>query len=552
MRWFNQQQESGPWDAVAQITSAIMQRNQQRAQEKKDLQSTQSLFGLLQPSDVDTGTGMRSQVNFDHALQSVRGEQPKRLFDFAKIGQTPPIYGGQGLFSVGNPSGMVEQGNIDLSMRPTVKNSDGSISTVRSMGANIDGKEVLLPTVSNDGRIWSDDEAVNNYRQTGQHLGVFSSPEASTKYAEGLHNQQAGMYGNGPKLQQPAAFNGQTALQQPAQQIQEPTITQKNRTIKDVEKDIRKNYATRMQEAIKSGNINPTMLRQYMPQIQQQMNSEIEQARGDYKKSQGDAALQDVLSANGSAAQKKAFIKYAQATGNMDPATLKGLLSSNTQKYDDGANIHFYRTDNFGNPIDTGENGSPQPYFSIPKQVSVETRANQEFQAGENEKNRAAAAAARASSGGGGGNGLTSANLLALYKDATETVQEATGEFDINGRPVMTRRVKNPELAKRLQPIIDGLLPGGQSSQQQIDPRIAQARAAGYSDEEIQAFINGSPQPSTPNYASASQPIQPSNGLINVGSAPTFGSNNETLRDYAKNGTWLEDLRNYVGNKYGR
>lgn len=584
MRWYNQQ-ESGPWDAVAQITSAIMQRNQQRAQDKKDLQSTQSLFGLLQPSEVDTGTGMRSQVNFDPALQTVKGAgAPQRgLFDFGKIGQTPPIYSGQGLFSVGNPAGMVEQGNIDLSMRPTVRNADGSISTVRSMGANIDGKEVLLPTVSIDGRIMTDDEAVNNYRQTGQHLGIFSSPESSTKYADSLHNQQAVMYGNGPTLQQPTPFNGSTALQQPTQQIQSPTITQKTRTIKDVENDIRKNYATRMQDAIKSGNINPTMLRQYMPQIQQQMNSEIEQARGDYKKSQGDAALQDVMNAKGSADQKKALIKYAQTTGNMDMATLRGLLSSNTQKYDDGANIHFYRTDSVGNPVDVDQEGKPVPFYSIDKKVSPELLANQKFQAEQNDLNRAVTirgqdmTAARTNSGGSGGSSryvntplgaMTTDQLLDTYTKAKGGRIKQTDQY---GNESYKEVPPNQEILNILGPIIQAASGGGSYQQQQsVDPRVAQARALGYSDAEIQAFLNGTPQsspapvaataptdyipeymPAYPDYSGTTQPSLPSLPSINL-TTPTFGSNNETLLDYGRNATWLNDIRNYVGNKYGR
>jgi hypothetical protein len=88
-------------------------------------------------------------------------------------------------------TGIIEPGNIDLTNRPRVKNPDGSISTVRSVGVNIGGKEVLLPTVSDDGQNWTVPQAVENYKKTGKHLGVFDSPEASTSYAEKLHQDQA-------------------------------------------------------------------------------------------------------------------------------------------------------------------------------------------------------------------------------------------------------------------------------------------------------------------------------------------------------------------------
>lgn len=88
--------------------------------------------------------------------------------------------------------GMVEGGNIDLSNPRPVKNPDGSVSTVRSMGVNVDGKEVLIPTVALDGsRILSDQEAINQYRTTGKHLGVFTTPEITDRYAQRLHEVQS-------------------------------------------------------------------------------------------------------------------------------------------------------------------------------------------------------------------------------------------------------------------------------------------------------------------------------------------------------------------------
>jgi len=63
------------------------------------------------------------------------------------------------------------------------------------MSINIDGKEVLIPTVSAiQNRVLTDEEAIAEYRQTGQHLGVFNSPQAATQYANRLHKHQEEFY----------------------------------------------------------------------------------------------------------------------------------------------------------------------------------------------------------------------------------------------------------------------------------------------------------------------------------------------------------------------
>lgn len=102
--------------------------------------------------------------------------------------------------------GLLQPGNIDLNNRPLVKNPDGSISTVESSSyRNAKGQEVLIPTISEEGKHMTMPEARKYWGQKGQYLGIFDNPANADTYAQQLHLAQERHYlGN----QQPLLTQG--------------------------------------------------------------------------------------------------------------------------------------------------------------------------------------------------------------------------------------------------------------------------------------------------------------------------------------------------------
>jgi hypothetical protein len=46
-----------------------------------------------------------------------------------------------------------------------------------------------------NGRVVSEKEAIDHYRKTGEHLGIYGSVDEAVKEAEKLHDEQAELYG---------------------------------------------------------------------------------------------------------------------------------------------------------------------------------------------------------------------------------------------------------------------------------------------------------------------------------------------------------------------
>jgi hypothetical protein len=134
----------------------------------------------------------------NYALQGVNERTPQDLVDalHEAVGKdttaaAPAAMPGPDTSTV---KGLITPGNIDLANRPQVKNKDGSISTVSSFSVNIEGKEVLLTPITEDGKVLTEQQAIEKYKKDGKNLGIFDTPEDASAYAQQLHEYQDKFY----------------------------------------------------------------------------------------------------------------------------------------------------------------------------------------------------------------------------------------------------------------------------------------------------------------------------------------------------------------------
>lgn len=177
--------------SIREVALKVQQQEMQqdtgelKALEKKT-PAWQVIFGLAKPDDyleyINSRRANTNQGRLDQIIDSLKGKSPAvrdDITDADNVGVSMDL------------SGAVVPGNIDLSTRPRVKNPDGKISTVRTIGVNFDGLEYVIPTVRDDGKLLSNKEAIELFKRTKKHLGAFKTAKEATDFAKTLHESEA-------------------------------------------------------------------------------------------------------------------------------------------------------------------------------------------------------------------------------------------------------------------------------------------------------------------------------------------------------------------------
>lgn len=183
------------------------------AAQEQELSVGQEVLGAAGIAPSKDQSRLPEEVMLDLDVLGLTPRRPERPIpprnpDYATLPQPRPAYVAQaaklpsapdrGSFTVGDPGGLIEEGNIDLGARKRVENGDGTFSTVVSKSFEMDGLEILVPTLDPDGNSMTDDQAVQRYMETGEHLGKFDTPDAATAYAVRLSERQNPMIPRDP------------------------------------------------------------------------------------------------------------------------------------------------------------------------------------------------------------------------------------------------------------------------------------------------------------------------------------------------------------------
>ena len=169
-----------------------------------------------------------------------------------------------------------QKGNIDLNNRPVVKNKDGSVSTVRSITVGFDDGYYVIPTVVN-GKIVSDDQAIQHFRKTGEYLGRYKTQKEADDYAQQLHYDEEQRVADAGKMTIP--------------ERETPLPMQINYAEQEIEK-LKKQYAQMMQEAQAIDRVKNPQQAARVQQDVDALKAEIDQKTKDLEVQKADLETQ--------------------------------------------------------------------------------------------------------------------------------------------------------------------------------------------------------------------------------------------------------------------
>lgn len=161
----------------------------------RDINAINNAAKALAPETAAEKAAKRAAKEAEKKAESARDtlyEEAKKAAMARKLYYPGSGDAGESLYS--NANGLTERGNIDLQNRPRYKNPDGSISTVRSMSFEEGGKEILVPTISQQGQSLNNKQAIDEYHKSGQFLGKFKDANSATAFAQSLHKAQDQFY----------------------------------------------------------------------------------------------------------------------------------------------------------------------------------------------------------------------------------------------------------------------------------------------------------------------------------------------------------------------
>lgn len=137
--------------------------------------------GIATGGEIEIDSLKQDGTQIDLALQNIG----KRHFNYYGLKfpelKTSQAEGGRVEYADGGP--LVQAGYQPVGTAPSHTNKDGTRSNEVSVGMNVDGKEMLLPSFW-DGKKRSNDEALARYKKTGEHLGAFETVEDSERGAK--------------------------------------------------------------------------------------------------------------------------------------------------------------------------------------------------------------------------------------------------------------------------------------------------------------------------------------------------------------------------------